>query len=313
MHRQECAQTSNRPEPSREAIVPFQGGALLVGRGASVRSRQVDLAAPLMRSPNLVAAWRHRHFIVSSIRTDVRTRFARSKLGALWLIVHPLVQAAIFAIVLSEVMAARLPTLAEDRFGYAVYLLSGMVAWSLFSEIVTRCTTVFIDNGNLLKKMLFPRINLPLIVAGSALINNFFLLVATLIVLVLVGHPLTAMVAWIPVMLGLTLGLGLGVGLLLGIVNVFVRDVGQAVPIALQLGFWFTPIVYTPQIVPAALRQVIAFNPMTAIVEGVQNVLVFGRPPDLASIVWLTATVAVVLSAALALFRRASADLVDAL
>jgi len=71
------------------------------------------------------------------------------------MIIHPLAQAAIFALVLAEVMGARMPgAAAGGRFAYAMYLLSGMLAWSLFSEIVTRCLTVFIDNGNLLKKML---------------------------------------------------------------------------------------------------------------------------------------------------------------
>ena len=104
------------------------------------------------------------------------------------MIIHPLAQAAIFALVLAEVMAAKLPGMANNKFAYAIYLLSGMLAWSLFSEIVSRCLTVFIDNGNLLKKMLFPRINLPLIIAGSALINNLLLLLAILVVFALLGH-----------------------------------------------------------------------------------------------------------------------------
>ncbi|HEY5308132.1 MAG TPA: ABC transporter permease, partial [Casimicrobiaceae bacterium] len=138
--------------------------------------------------PNLASAWRYRHFILSSIRAEIRARFIRSKLGGLWMIVHPLAQAAIFALVLSEIMSAKLPGMANDRSAYALYLLSGLLGWSLFSELVNRCLTLFIDNGNLLKKIQFPRICLPIIVAGSALLNNVLLLLAIILVFAFFGR-----------------------------------------------------------------------------------------------------------------------------
>ena len=267
-----------------------------------------------MPAPNFIGAWRYRHFILSSIRTEFRARFARSKLGGLWMIIHPLAQAAIFALVLAEVVGVRMPgAVAGNRFAYAMYLLSGMLGWSLFSEIVTRCLTVFIDNGNLLKKMLFPRINLPLIIAGSALINNILLLLATLVVFGLVGHVPGRQFAWMPILIVLTMALGLGIGLLLGVFNVFIRDVGQVVPIALQLGFWFTPIVYTSDVVPQRLRELLHLNPMTAIVQSFQNAMLFDRPPAFASLAWIFLIALVLMTAALALFRRASGEMVDVL
>lgn len=266
-----------------------------------------------MPAPNFIGAWRYRHFILSSIHTEFRARFVRSKLGGLWMIIHPLAQAAIFALVLAEVMAVRLPGVPGNRFAYAIYLLSGMLAWSLFSEVITRCLTVFIDNGNLLKKMLFPRINLPLIISGSALINNFLLLLAILLVFTLMGHPPTPRFAWLPVLIFLTLLLGLGFGLMLGVFNVFVRDVGHVVPIALQLGFWFTPIVYTPDIVPRDLQVLLHVNPMTTIVRSFQNIMVFDRPPDFVALAWIFGATLLLLMAALALFRRASGEMVDVL
>jgi lipopolysaccharide transport system permease protein len=266
-----------------------------------------------MLAPNLVSAWRYRHFILSSIHTEFRARFARSKLGGVWMIIHPLAQAAIFALVLAEVMAAKLPGMANSKFAYAIYLLSGMLAWSLFAEIVSRCLTVFIDNGNLLKKMLFPRINLPLIIAGSALINNLLLLLAVLFVFALLGHIPGGEIAWMPLLILLTMALGLGVGLLLAVFNVFVRDVGQVVPIALQLGFWFTPIVYTPDVVPLRLRSLLHLNPMTAIVESFQNVMLFDQPPDFPALAWIFIVTLLLMMAALALFRRASGEMADVL
>jgi lipopolysaccharide transport system permease protein len=266
-----------------------------------------------MLAPNFSSAWRYRHFILSSIHTEFRARFVRSKLGGLWMIIHPLAQAAIFALILAEVMAAKLPGMANNKFAYAIYLLSGMLAWSLFSEITSRCLTVFIDNGNLLKKMLFPRINLPLIIAGSALVNNLLLLLAILVVFALLGHVPGARFAWMPFLILLTMALGLGVGLLLGVFNVFVRDVGQVVPIVLQLVFWFTPIVYTPDVVPQNLRALLYLNPMTAIVQSFQNVMLFDKAPEFLALTWVFVATLLLLTAALALFRRASGEMVDVL
>ncbi len=266
-----------------------------------------------MLAPNLASAWRYRHFIASSIQSEFRSRFVRSKLGGAWMVIHPLAQAAIFALILSEVMAAKLPGLAEDKFAYAAYLLSGMLAWALFSEIVGRCLTVFIDNGNLLKKLMFPRINLPLIVAGVALANNLLLLIATILVLAILGHPPGIYLLWVPALMLLTLSLGLGLGLVLGVFNVFIRDVGQIVPVALQLAFWFTPIVYTSAIIPTQLRPILKINPMTTVVQSFQDVLLFNRTPDILSLAWVSVSALLVLGAALTLFRRASSDLVDAL
>ena len=136
----------------------------------------------------LRSALRYRHFILSSIRSEFRARFIRSRLGGLWMIIHPLAQAAIFALVLAEVMAIKLPGMTENKFGYAIYLLSGILGWTLFSEVINRCLTLFIDNANLLKKIVFPRICLPLIVAGSALFNNLLLFLAIVVVFGLLGH-----------------------------------------------------------------------------------------------------------------------------
>lgn len=261
----------------------------------------------------LSAGWRYRHFIRSSIRTDYRARFARSKLGGLWMIIHPLVNAAILALVLAEVMSAKLPGMAGDKFAFALYLVAGMLAWSLFAEVITRCLTIFIDSGNLLKKLVFPRICLPLIVTGTALLNNVLLFGAILAIFGLLGRAPPAQVAWIPVLMTIPLGLGLGFGLLLGVFNVFVRDIAQAVPVVLQLGFWFTPIAYLPTLLPAHLAPLLQLNPMTPVVQSYQNVMLFGIAPLWSALAWVVALALALLFIVLFMFRRASADLVDAL
>jgi lipopolysaccharide transport system permease protein len=242
--------------------------------------------------------WRYRHFIFSSIYTEFRARFIRSRLGGLWMVIHPLAQAAIFALVLAEVMGAKLP---------------GMLAWSLFSEVITRCLTLFIDNGNLIKKIAFPRMCLPFIVAGSALLNNLLLFLAIVAVFALLGHFPGSQLIWIPLLVLLTLALALGIGILLGVFNVFIRDIGQVVPVALQIGFWLTPIVYMPNIIPAAFRPFIALNPMAAVVVNYQNAMLFNKHPAIGDIWWVALLACVLLMLAFFMFRRAGPEMADVL
>ena len=257
--------------------------------------------------------WRYRQFILSSIQSELATRFVRSRLGGLWMVIHPLGLVLMYTLILSAVLSAKLPGMADTRFAYAIYLLSGILAWSMFTEVVDRCSRVFIDNAEMMKKMVFPRICLPLIVVGSALLNNFFLFAAGILVFFALGHIPGANIAWLPVVMVVNLGLAAGLGLVLGVFNVFVRDVGQMVGLALQYGFWFTPIVYMPQIVPEKLRAVLQLNPLYWVVTGYQNILVFHGPPHWAGLGMVAALAGVLLVSALYLFRRAAPEMVDVL
>lgn len=260
----------------------------------------------------MFAGWRFRQFIVSSVRSEFAGRFARSRLGALWMILNPLAQSVIVAFVLSSVLVSRLPGVAS-RYGYAMYLMAGMLGWSLFQETVTRSLTVFTDNGNLLKKLSFPRVCLPLVVAGITSVSNLALSLVTLAIFLVLGHVPGVHAVWLPMLWMLTLAVSLSLGLALGVINVFVRDVGQVVPILLQFMFWLTPIIYVPELVPEEFRSWLAFNPLYAIVASYQNVLVFGRAPDWNGLAWVALFTAAMLALSLHLFRRASAEMVDLL
>ena len=260
----------------------------------------------------LLRAWRYRHFIFSSIKNEFLSRFARSQLGGLWMVIHPLAQVAIYAFIFSTVLSAKLPGI-DNRFKYALYLMAGMLAWSLFSELVSRSLTVFVDNGNLLKKMMFPRICLPLIVSGSALVNNLLLFVATVAVFALLGHQPGWNTLWLPVLVVLNVMLGVGLGLLLGVFNVFIRDVGQVIPIVLQFWFWFTPVVYVPATLSERFKYWLFLNPMTPLVNAYQNILVFGAQPKWLPLTGTAIFTIVSLIFALFLFRKAAPEMADTL
>lgn len=261
----------------------------------------------------ILAAWRYRHFVLSSVQSEFKIRFARSRLGALWAMLNPLGQVGIFVLVFSEVMAAKLPGMTNDKYAYVIYLLSGMLCWAFFFEVIGRSVGLFVENGNLLKKISFPRVCLPLIVVSSALVNNVLLFISILIVFGLLGYVPPATIFWVPLLIAINAMLCVGVGLVVGVVNVFVRDVGQVVPVVLQLGFWFTPIVYTPEIIPDSFQSLVSLNPVATLVIAYQDAILYGNTPQIETLSVLTLAAAAILIFALILFRRASSELVDAL
>jgi lipopolysaccharide transport system permease protein len=258
------------------------------------------------------AIWAYRFFILSSIKTEFRSRFARSKLGGLWMVLHPLAQVLVYALILSQIMKAKLPGV-ESQYAYPIYILSGMVGWTLFSEIVNRLLNVFIENANLLKKMVFPKLALPLITIGSSFINFAILFVMMYVVFGFLGHLPYHAIYWMPLLVVITIALGVGIGLFFGVLNVFIRDVGQVMNIVLQFWFWLTPIVYMSSIIPQKYHTLLMLNPMTGIIMGYQNVLLYNKAPDLKLLIYPSIVAFIFLVLALYMYKKANEDMADVL
>ncbi len=260
----------------------------------------------------LQTLWQFRFFIVASVHGELKSRFARSYLGGFWFILQPLAQAIIFSVVLSEVLGARLSQ-TGSKADYAIYVLSGMAAWGFFLEIMNRSLNIFTDNASVMKKIAFPRLCLPLIVLGSSLVNHCMVLLASMVIFAVLGHPPGW--AWLVLPLGMALiaGLAFSIGLIVGIFNVFSRDVQQIVGILLQIWFWLTPIAYPPGTLPHGLGWVTALNPLVPLVATYQRALLQYQWPELSSLLLPLAIMAVLLPGAFFLFRRASPELVDVL
>lgn len=260
----------------------------------------------------LKAIWRYRHFILSSIRSDIRVRFARSRLGATWVILQPLAQVAIYALVLSRILAAKLPGV-HSMYAYPIYLMAGMLSWNLFNELMTRSMTMFLENANIMKKIMFPRVCLPLIVSGSCLVNNLFLFIATIGIFALLGHWPSVNYLWLPVLVVVTMLFGSSVGMILGVLNVFVRDVSQVMNVILQLWFWLTPVVYMASIIPPRYSALFKANPMYSLVTAYQTVILYNRTPNFFGIAILSGVSILIMVLALFMFRRAAPEMVDVL
>ncbi len=258
------------------------------------------------------AAWRYRGFVLASVGREFASRFLGTQLGFFWAVAQPLALILIYTLVFSEIMRPALPGHAS-RFAYSIYLTAGIIAWSLFSEVLGRGVGIFVHNANLLKKVSVPKITLPLIVMLSALLNFAIVLALFLLFLALTGNwPGVALIGLIPVA-GVLLVFAMSLGLVLATVNVFYRDVEQSITIVLQFWFWLTPVVYPANALPAAVEAILRWNPLWPLMRAVQDIFVEGRLPVAAPLVWPAALSLVLLALAYRVFVKLSDELVDEL
>ena len=260
----------------------------------------------------LRALWQHRALMASLVLREFRVRSARAVWGNAWLIIQPAALIFIYTVIFGQVMRARLPGV-DDTLAYGIFLCSGLITWNYFTDIVTRCQTLFLDHADLLKTLSFPRSALPLTLLAIATINFAIVIALFLIVLAVLGRwPGVALAGAIPLLALQTL-LALSLGVLTGTLNVFFRDIGQAVSVVMQFWFWLTPIIYSIDVVPERLRPFFVWNPMYTVVSGYQRIVMESALPDWDS---LLPTAGISLALALVgwgVFRALSADVVDEL
>ncbi|MCP1417906.1 lipopolysaccharide transport system permease protein [Pseudomonas laurylsulfativorans] len=258
------------------------------------------------------ALWSYRGFILGSVKREFQARYRNSLFGALWTVLNPLSMILVYTVIFSTIMRARLPGV-DDSLAYSVYLCAGLLTWGLFAEITTRSQSMFLENANLLKKISFPRICLPVIVLLNAGINFAIILVLFLGFLLISGRlPGMALLALVPLLI-LQVLFAAGLGMILGVLNVFFRDVGQFFGICLQFWFWLTPIVYPLSILPSGIQSVIELNPMTPLMNSYQNLFLYNQWPDWSSLVPLLVIGLLFCGMALRLFRQRVGEMVDEL
>lgn len=258
------------------------------------------------------AIWDYRYFIFTSVKSDFRNRVARSRLGFLWLIIAPLSQVLIYAFVLSSLMSQKLPNI-DSQFSYSIYLLSGFLGWFLFLDIFNRCTTVFIENANVIKKISFPRLALPIIIVLTAIINNFLFFIIVLAVYYIMGFHVGPSIFWLPIVVGINILFASSLGVICGVLNVFIRDVGQILGIVIQFLFWMTPIVYTIDILPPTLQSIVSLNPVYWIISGYHDSIVYSQAPNALAFGSLFIISVLLSILAIFLFRKSSSEMVDVL
>lgn len=221
--------------------------------------------------------YEYRELLKSSIKKDVGGKYKNSVLGVLWSFLYPLLQIAVYAIVFPLIMRSNMEN-------YTVFVCCGLIPWNFFSTAISRSSFTMIENGNILKKVYFPREILPISVVTSEAVN---FVISTIIILAFVlgtGMGLTWYVIFYPVILLIQYILLIGISLFVSSITVYFRDLQHFIGIALQLLFYATPIVYATNIIPESYQWILRLNPMTFIIDGYRSIFYYQRQPDFISL-----------------------------
>ncbi len=213
--------------------------------------------------PDLAELWRYRELVYFLIWRDLKVRYKQTLLGAAWAILQPLATMVVFS-----VFFGRLAKIPSEGLPYPLFAYAALVPWSFFASGLGRSTTSLVGSQNLITKVYFPRLVIPLAAVLSGLVDfalAFVVLIGLMIAYAAVPGPAALMI--VP-LLALALVTCLGVGLWLSALNVKYRDVGHAVPLLIQLWLFATPIAYPSSLLAEPWRTLYAINPMVGVVEG---------------------------------------------
>lgn len=256
--------------------------------------------------------WAYRGFILGSVKREFQSKYRNSLLGAAWTVINPLSMIFVYTVIFSQLMHSKLPGI-DNTFAYSIYLCAGVLTWGLFAEIVTRAQNTFLEHANLLKKLSFPRLCLPVTVVANALLNFAIVFGLFSIFLLIIGSfPGVVYLALIPALAILVL-FAIGLGISLGVLNVFFRDIGQFFGIVIQFWFWFTPIIYPITILPESVRSLMSYNPMANLIGAFQTILVTGQWPAWQGLLPITILAIAMCALGMHLFRKHAGEMVDEL
>jgi lipopolysaccharide transport system permease protein len=263
---------------------------------------ELVIAPPTGWSPlQLKELWEHRELMYFLTKRELQVRYKQSFFGVSWAVLQPLVFAFIFALFFSQLFSAK-----QEGLPYAVFAIAGLVPWQFTSGAITNGANSLVQDANLISKVYFPRLALPISKALSLIID---LAIATPVVLILalaygVGIDSTAYLAVAFLALGVLTAFALGT--LFAAINVKYRDVSQVVPVFVQIMFFVSPILFPASLIgiKGNWTYLYALNPMASVLEGVRWSLFHTTYPGTGQIAVSVASACVLFAIALAYFRR---------
>jgi len=250
--------------------------------------------------------WSFRELCYFFAWRDVKVRYKQTLLGAAWAVIPPLLMMVVFTLVLKQV--AHLSSYGKP---YALFSYAALVPWTLFTSALAGVSNSMVANAQLVAKIYFPRLLLPLAAALTPLVD-FVIALALLAALMLAYSTApSAAVLLLPLLVVLTVLAALALGLWFAALNVRYRDFQYTVPFMIQLGLFVTPVAYTTSSLPRAAQAILALNPMTGVIEGFRWALLGTPAPSGATLVISCAATILLLGSGLAYFRRAERTFAD--
>lgn len=265
-------------------------------------------------SLNLRDLWLYRELIYFLIWRDLKVRYKQTLLGAAWAIIQPVTQMVIFSLLFGGIAQ-----LSSEGLPYPIFNYAALLPWGLFSKAITDAGRSLVNNRNMITKIYFPRLVIPLssVLAGVVDFAISFLVLVGLIAFYHLNpgydfqFTLSPAVLALPFFILLTLITALAASVWLSALNVIYRDVGYILPFMTQLWFFITPIVYSSSEIPEQWRMLYALNPMTSVVEGFRWALLGTQSAPVPMIFVSSAAAVLVLISGLFYFRRMERTFAD--
>ena len=207
--------------------------------------------------------WEYRELLYFLTWRDIKVRYKQTVLGAAWAIIQPF-----FTMVVFSLFFGKLAKVPSDGIPYPIFAYAALVPWTFFANGLSQSSNSLVDNANMLKKVYFPRLVVPLSSVISGVVDFILAFTVLLGMMLFYGIYPTIHVIWLPFLLLLTLTTSLGVGLWLSAMNVQFRDVRYTVPFLTQFWLFATPIAYPSSLLPEPWRTLYGINPMVGVVEG---------------------------------------------
>jgi lipopolysaccharide transport system permease protein len=251
----------------------------------------------------IASLYQYRKFIIRSARNELRDRYAGSGIGIFWNVILPLIQIAIYTIVFSTLIGPHVSSTgsaAGNKYAFVLYLCAGMLPWIAFSECIGRGTQSLVRNARYLQKMALPEA----IFVAQSTVEGILTAAISLTLFMIIGWLLGLPVGWsyllLPVLLLLFQALAFGITLILAPLNAFFRDIGQMVPLLLQIWMWSTPIVYSEKLLSPAAQEVMHWNPSYRFINAFRDIFLQDQIPD--PVTWAIMLSWIVVSIALGYF-----------
>jgi lipopolysaccharide transport system permease protein len=237
---------------------------------------------------NLSEIWAYRELLYFFTWRDVKLRYKQTALGFLWAIIQPLFLMVVFTLFFGNL--ARIPS---EGVPYPLFALAALLPWTLFSEGLSRSTVSMVQNANIMTKVYFPRLVMPVASVLSPLVDFVVALSILGVMMAYYGFVPTVNIIWLPLLVVFAVLASLSVGLWLSALNVQYRDFQYTVPFIVQLWLFASPVVYPSSLLPGQWQVLYALNPMAGVIEGFRWALLGTAPPS--SLIAVSAAVVIVL------------------
>ncbi|MDP4005843.1 ABC transporter permease [Methylobacterium sp. NEAU K] len=293
---------------SLDALVLDASKHAVAGSSPELAAMPVTEIAPEDRilAFDATSVWRYRGLLRVLILRDLKVLYRQTALGACWAIAQPLFTVLIFTIIFGHF--AKMPT---DGAPYALFAGSAIILWTYFAEAVRRSSTGLVAEAELIRKIYFPRLVIPLATVVSPMVDFAIALGVMLALMVWYGVMPDWHLAFAIPTLAVTAMLALGVSLWLGPINVRFRDVKHTLPFVIQIWMYASPIVYASSIVPGSVRWLYALNPMVGLIEAFRFAILGGTPPDAFALAVSVTAASLLLFTGLIFFQRMERSFAD--